>query len=83
MEGIDEHIRQVGYWETCDTHYRYHINEKFTPHSQLTRANENRIFGPDMPSNLADPLFQPWKLTKRLTRRHHVQFVMFMYPIVQ
>jgi hypothetical protein len=26
MEGIDEHIRQVGDWETCDTHYRYHVN---------------------------------------------------------
>jgi hypothetical protein len=26
MEGIDEHIRQVGGWETCDTHYRYHVN---------------------------------------------------------
>jgi hypothetical protein len=23
------------------THYRYHVNEKFTPHSQLTRVNEN------------------------------------------
>jgi hypothetical protein len=22
MEGIDEHIRQIGDWETCDTHYR-------------------------------------------------------------
>jgi hypothetical protein len=41
MEGIDEHIRHIGDWETCDTHYRYHTNEKFTPHSQLTRANEN------------------------------------------
>jgi hypothetical protein len=41
MEGIDEHIRQVGDWETCDTHYRYHVNEKVTPYSQLTRVNEN------------------------------------------
>jgi hypothetical protein len=44
MEGIDEHIRQVGDWETCDTHYRYHVNKKVTPHSQLTRANENPHF---------------------------------------
>jgi hypothetical protein len=44
MEGIDEHLRQVGDWETCDTHYRYHVNEKVTPHSQLTRANENPDF---------------------------------------
>jgi hypothetical protein len=44
MEGIDEQIQQVGDWETCDTHYRYHINEKVTPHSQLTRANENPDF---------------------------------------
>jgi hypothetical protein len=29
---------------TCDTHYRHHINEKVTPHSQLTRANENPDF---------------------------------------
>jgi hypothetical protein len=28
----------VGDWETCDTHYRYHVNEKVTPHSQLMRA---------------------------------------------
>jgi hypothetical protein len=33
MEGIDEHLRQVGDWETCDTHYRYHVNEKVTPQS--------------------------------------------------
>jgi hypothetical protein len=44
MEGIDEHIQQVGDWETCDTHYRYHVNKKVTPHSQLTRANENPDF---------------------------------------
>jgi hypothetical protein len=44
MEGIDEHLRQVGDWETCDTHYRYHINKKVTPHSKLTRANENPDF---------------------------------------
>jgi hypothetical protein len=44
MEGIDEHIRQVGDCETCDTHYRYHVNEKVTPHSQLTRSNENPNF---------------------------------------
>jgi hypothetical protein len=44
MEGIDEHLRQVGDWETCNTHYRYHVNEKVTPHSQLTRANENPDF---------------------------------------
>jgi hypothetical protein len=44
MEGIDEHIRQVGDWETCNTHYRYHVNEKVTPHSQLTRVNENPDF---------------------------------------
>jgi hypothetical protein len=44
MEGIDEHIRQIGDWETCDTNYRYHVNEKVTPHSQLTRANENPDF---------------------------------------
>jgi hypothetical protein len=44
MKGIDEHIRQIGDWETYDTHYRYHVNEKVTPHSQLTRANENPDF---------------------------------------
>jgi hypothetical protein len=44
MEGIDEHIRQAGDWETCDTHYRYHVNEKVTPHSQLTRVNEKPDF---------------------------------------
>jgi hypothetical protein len=44
MEGIDELIRQVGDWETCDTHYRYHVNKKVTPHSQLTRENENPDF---------------------------------------
>jgi hypothetical protein len=44
MEGIDEHLRQVGDWETCDTHYIYHVNEKVTPHSQLTRAKENPDF---------------------------------------
>jgi hypothetical protein len=33
MEEIDEHIRQAGDWETCDTHYRYHVNEQVTPHS--------------------------------------------------
>jgi hypothetical protein len=44
MEGIDEHLRQVGDWETCNTHYRYHVNEKVTPHSQLTRANVNPDF---------------------------------------
>jgi hypothetical protein len=44
MEVINEHLRQVGDWETCDTHYRYHVNEKVTPHSQLTRANENPDF---------------------------------------
>jgi hypothetical protein len=49
MEGIDKHIRQIGDWETCDTHYRYHVNEKVTPHSQLTRANEN----PDLWSSYA------------------------------
>jgi hypothetical protein len=43
-EGIDEHILQVGDWETCDTHYRYHVNQKVTPHSQLARANENPDF---------------------------------------
>jgi hypothetical protein len=41
MEEIAEHIPQVADWETCDTHFRYHANEKVTPHSQLTRANEN------------------------------------------
>jgi hypothetical protein len=44
MEEIDEHIRKIGDWETCDTHYTYHVNEKVTPHSQLTRANENPDF---------------------------------------
>jgi hypothetical protein len=44
MEGIDEQIQQVGDWETCDTHYRYHVNKKVTPHSQLTRASENPDF---------------------------------------
>jgi hypothetical protein len=44
MEGIDEHIRQIGNWETCDTHYRYQVNEKVTPYSQLTRRNENPAF---------------------------------------
>jgi hypothetical protein len=44
MVGLDEHIRQVGDWETCDTHYRYHVNEKVPPHIQLTRANENQDF---------------------------------------
>jgi hypothetical protein len=44
MLGLDEHIRQVGDWETCDTHYRYHVNEKATPHRKLTRANENQDF---------------------------------------
>jgi hypothetical protein len=44
MEGIDEHLQQVGDWETCNTHYIYHVNEKVTPHSQLTRANENPDF---------------------------------------
>jgi hypothetical protein len=44
MEGIDEHIRQTGDWETCDTHYRYHINKKVTPHNQLTRVNNNPDF---------------------------------------
>jgi hypothetical protein len=44
MEGINEDIRQAAYWETRDTHYRYYVNEKFTPHSQLTRANENPDF---------------------------------------
>jgi hypothetical protein len=44
MSGLDEHIRQVGDWATCDTHYRYHVHEKVTPHSQLTRANENQDF---------------------------------------
>jgi hypothetical protein len=44
MVGLDEHTRQVGDRETCDTRYRYHVNEKVTPHSQLTRANENQDF---------------------------------------
>jgi hypothetical protein len=44
MEGIDKHLRQVGDWETCNTHYRYHVTEKVTPHSQLTRVNENPDF---------------------------------------
>jgi hypothetical protein len=41
MDGIDEHIRHIGDWETCYTHYRYHVNEKVTQHSQLTRACYN------------------------------------------
>jgi hypothetical protein len=44
MEGIEDHLQQAGDWETCDTHYRYHVNEKVTSHSQLTRANENPDF---------------------------------------
>jgi hypothetical protein len=44
MEGIDELIRQVGDWDTCNTDSRYHLNEKFTPPSQLTRVNENPDF---------------------------------------
>jgi hypothetical protein len=44
MEGIDDHIQQVGNWETCNTEYRFHINVKVTPHRQLTRANENQDF---------------------------------------
>jgi hypothetical protein len=37
-------FEKVGDWETCDTHYRYHVNKKVTPHSQFTRANENPDF---------------------------------------
>jgi hypothetical protein len=44
VAGIDEHIRQVGDWAKCDTHYRYLVNGKVTPHSQLTRANDNQDF---------------------------------------
>jgi hypothetical protein len=48
MEGIDEHIRQVGDWETC-------INS-------LERM-KIKTFGPAMPSNSAVLLSQPLKLT--------------------
>jgi hypothetical protein len=38
MEEIDEHIRQVGDWGTCDTNYRFHISEKVTPDDSSDRA---------------------------------------------
>jgi hypothetical protein len=65
LEGIDEHIRKTRDWKTCDTHYRYHIRDKVTPHSHIIRANENQDLWSIYAVNLADLLPQLLKPTIR------------------
>jgi hypothetical protein len=42
LEGIDENIQQIEDWTTDVAHYRYHVKEKVTAQSEMTRAADNQ-----------------------------------------
>jgi hypothetical protein len=43
LEGIDEHILQIGDWTTGDAHYKYHINEKVPPQQLVDVSADYRV----------------------------------------